>query len=151
MRDRGTTTLLQFLAVFWARVIPMWASIMAAVLISHGRESFSALLLSMVIGFILSCWAGSTLTGWFSMGRLAVQLSDEAAADLNDTDEDSSEVQIAQTMTRALPPRQLYACAIARKGKPVVMYRGWKLFTVRPLDKPADTRTAGFSCRAYKG
>jgi hypothetical protein len=133
-------------------VIPtlfLWMSIAACFIASGGDPSTLGVLISEATGLFVGIWVWSTVKAWFKLAPLVMQLADEAASELDSGE--SPEVQIAQTMVRLLPPRQMYACAIAHRGRPIKMLRGWKMLTSRPLTKPEDTRSAGFSCRVYRG
>jgi hypothetical protein len=138
----------QVIALFVVQVIPIWLSLTCCGLIFGSSLTAVDIVLFALIGIIIALWARSTLRAWYMMADLAVHLSDEAVSELDDSE--SEEIQIAQTMVRMTPPRQMYACAIARRGEPVRLLRGWKTFSGEPLVKPEDTRTKGFSCRVIR-
>jgi hypothetical protein len=98
----------------------------------------------VVVVYLSGLWAGSVMKVWFHLGRIAYGLADEAATGLSQNA--ALEVQNTHVMRRRLPPRQMYASAIAREGEPIVMYRGWRLFSVKPLSRPENSRTPGLTC-----
>jgi hypothetical protein len=100
------------------------------------------------VAFFGGLWAGSLLEIWFNLGHIAYGLADESAAELSRNA--ATEVQTTQVMRRRLPPRQMYASAVARRSEPVVMYRGWRLFSARPLSQPENSRTPGLTCWRHR-
>lgn len=101
------------------------------------------------LAFAIGCYITSTLQIWLELGEMAYELADEAAAELAQCNDETKEIHVTEGFIRNLIPRQMYVTAIATKGKPMVMYRGWKMWYAGPLDKPAMSRTPGFACRRY--
>lgn len=138
----------QNVTLFIVQVIPIWLSLYCCLLIFGAGAGIPEILLFVTAGVFISLWARTTLKAWFRMADLALHLADEAVTELDDCE--SGEVQIAQVVGRLMPPRQMYACVIAHRGEPVKLLRGWKMISGKPLTKPGDTRTEGFSCRVVR-
>lgn len=138
----------QSITLILVQAFPVWLSLACCSLAFGSRLTILDILLSLLAGITVALWARFTLKAWYVMADLALHLSDEAISELDDSE--SEEIQIAQTVMRLMPPRQMYACAIARRGHPVRLLRGWKAFSGKALLKPEDTRTEGFSCRVIR-
>ena len=102
---------------------------------------------SFVISVFFALVTGETIESWINMGTVAMKLADEAAR--SEELKDDSQVQVAEGFARYLPPRQMFACAIAQRGEPIVMYRGMKMWSTKPLDQPKYTRS-GLLCWKYR-
>jgi len=124
------------------RFIFAWVVIIVCTLL---KVNFWLTLALEGVAFLPGYILGETYESWVSLGPLAMTLADEAAAEL----ENHLETQIAEGGWRRLPPRQMFACAIARPEKPIVMYRGFKVWSTKPLSDPQDTRT-GMFCWRYR-
>ncbi len=106
---------------------------------------------SFVTIFFIGFWITNVANLWFRLGVDAIRLADEAADILAaNNDKKESSVQRVEITTRRLPPRQMYACAVARQGEPIIMYRGWRVFHSISIDRPEHTRTTGLTCRKYR-
>ena len=129
--------------VLIVRMVFTWAVLVVCVVFS---VPWYIELLSVGSTFLIGYVGGSTYASWVSMGRLAMSLADQAAQ--SDIDEGSA-VQIAEGVARFLPPRQMFACAIAQPGHSIIMYRGIKMWSIKPLTRPEDSKT-GMLCWKYR-
>lgn len=86
---------------------------------------------------------------WVDLYGVAYGLADNAVQNLNDS-VDSEESQVTETYIRNIPPRLFYATAVARRGSPVIMYRGWKFWDQGDLTAPEMSKSPGFACRKLR-
>jgi hypothetical protein len=97
--------------------------------------------------YAFACAVTSLMESWRKAGICALRLADEAA--FSDDLEEGRVVQVVEGFSRYFPPRHIYACAIATPGQPVVMYRGFKIWSIKPLVNPESTRS-GVLCWKYR-
>ncbi len=108
----------------------------------------------LVAGAAAMAWLLDVLLLWSHLGRVAMQLADDAAAAVAGASggvRGTPVVQVAEVVKRRLPPRQMYACAVAGDGMPVVMYRGWRVIRCPSFTDPRQTSTKKLSCWVYRG
>ena len=131
----------------FSRVIFMWLA-MGVMIPLH--ESPVIIAPVMAIAFATGWWLSKVLMLWFWLGKCALSLSDDAAVNLSDADAGSQEIQVTTVISRKYPPRQMYASAIAHRGDPITMYRGWRILKFMSSDRPESFRTTGWSCWRFR-
>jgi hypothetical protein len=126
------------------RIFLMWSMIpVARALKLHWFEAIPLFFGDYLFGFAVT----SLMESWRKAGIYALQLADEAA--FSDDLKDGRVVQVVQGFSRRLPPRHVYACAVATPGQPIEMYRGVKIWSIKPLLDSESSRS-GMLCWKYR-